>query len=172
MSAFPTRFQPTGVNNNFNIRQPSPAPVVSNNGFPGTTGRTTANFGPVTTGQQMIFLPPSGTGNNPLNLNYNLPGNAGINAPSAMMGGNSGGGGQNMLQTMLSTLLSSLKSSQGSSNAQTTTYLQSSGLYQVQPMQDDTSKKADDSGYWAALGYSDEGGAEGQLQADPPPPKE
>ena len=118
----------------------------------------------------MIFLPPSNTGGNPLNLNYNLPVPAGINAPSTMTGG-SGGGGQNMLQTMLSTLLSSLKSSQGSSNAQTTKFLQSSGLYQVQPMDDSKPKKADDSGYWAALGYSDEGGAEGQLQADPPPPK-
>jgi len=121
----------------------------------------------------MIFLPPSSTGNDSLNLNYNLPGNAGINAPSAMMGGSggSGGGGQNMLQTMLSDLLSSLKSSQGSSNAQTTKYLQGSGLYQVQGLQDSGVKKTDDSGYWAALGYSDEGGAEGQLQADPPPPK-
>ena len=155
MSTFPTRFP-------------------SNNSpyFPGTNGRTTANYGPSATGQQMIFLPPSGTGSNPLNLNYNLPIPAGISAPSAMMGGSGSGGGQNMLQTMLASLLSSLKSSQGSSNGQTTLFLQKSGLYQVQPVDNNQPKKADDSGYWAALGYSDDGGAEGQLQADPPPPKE
>jgi len=158
MSTFPTRF-------------PSNNSPYGNPYLPVTTGRTTGNFAPATTGgQQMIFLPPSNIGGNNLNLNYNLPGRAGIDAPSSMMGGSAGG--QNMLQTMLSTLLSSFKSSQTSSNAQTTMYLQSSGLYQVQPVQDNPVKKADDSGYWAALGYSDEGGAEGQLQADPPPPKE